>query len=190
MPLSAVCFAILDDAPRQRCIPMENEQVISVRGASHRGSSLHFVSGHPFTIHSTSQNMLWSTSSVKRERPWRIAQRTLQIVLIILSQMPPWGEAYCGLNFHSTSNPRASRMTLLQSSWRKLHVNSACAQTRFVPLSNQTHSGYPRRAMKHTNPLMNVPVSMLGRSSMCIALVVKQVYIHAYLLTSVRPYFT
>ena len=161
-----------------------------VRGVSSRGSSLHFVSGHPFTIHSTLQNMLWSMSSVKRERPWRMALRTLPIVLIILSQMPPWCEAYCVLNFHSTSFLHASQMTLLQSSWRRLCVNSACVPTRFVPLSNQTHSGYPRQAMKRANPFMNGSVSRLGRSSMYIALVVKQVYVHPYLLTSARPYFT
>ena len=147
---------------------------LGVSGASSSTSSLHFVSGRLLMRFSISHIIVFNTSSLRLALGVSKATRICRMVRIIRSHNPPWWEACGGLKDHSTSFQRAVLTILLRSNCRKLRDNSVLAPTIFVPLSDHTFEGMPRREMNLMNPLMSVSVSKLGNISIWTARVEKQ----------------
>ena len=146
--------------------------------------------GRLLTMPSTSHRAVCRTSSVMGWVEFKMATNTRRMVPIILSHTPPWWDARGGLKTHSTSRRLAAWMTLARSSWRILRESTACAPTRFVPLSDHIFCGHMRLETNLTKALIKLSVSKASNISMCIARVLKHVNTHPYRLTSCLPRLT
>ena len=171
-------------------LSLVNNRWFGVNAAGSLTSSLLLVMGRLLMRFSMMAKVVWRISSVILALELMTPKRTFRMVRIWRSHTPPKCEDNGGWKTHSTIFWRAAQMILERSRPRKLRDNSACAPTRFVPLSDQIFKGHPRREMNRKNPLIKVSASKLPRTSICTALDEKHVYTQPYLLTSERPTFT
>ena len=148
-----------------------------VSGLGSLGSSESFVMGRLFTMLSTVHMRVHKASS-SRACCFTIPRNTSRMVLIWRSQTPPIWDAAGGLKSHSTSFCCRKVCILAWFHSAMDRRSSASAPTKLVPLSLRIMSGFPLRAMNRCKAFRNESVVRLCVTSMCMALVTRQVKTH------------
>ena len=138
------------------------------------GSSLAGVIGRAFNVCSTRHIVVVNTSSVKDRFP-RIDTIAFLQHLTNLSQTPSKCGAPGGLNFQTMFF--WAKPDVISSLFQELiySFNSLADPTKFVPLSLIIVAGFPLLAINRLIATKHESVSRLLTTSMCIALVVRQV---------------
>lgn len=167
---------------------LRSKRWLGVRASKWLGFVEDFVSGLLLRIALTSQRTVWRPSS-SRVCTLKVELRTFLMERISLSQAPPWWDPVGGLKVHLIPLCRSSSWI-----WEWFHcsidlLNSRSAQTKLVPLSEQSSLTCPHLARKRCKALMEL-VSNDAATSICTALRAKHVNITPYLFTWLLPRFT
>ena len=149
------------------------------------------VRGLLLIVYSASQRKVLNESSSRRlpcslMRPFM----TFLIDLICLSQTPPKLLADAGFLIQSMLSLRSSALISWSSISSIAFLSSASAPIKFVPLSQRISLTDPRLQMKRLGAFINESVSKESATSMCTALLAKQVNKAPYLFTTDLPRWT
>ena len=164
-------FLKLSDGKLAACWPMIKR--FGVNASRSRGLELMAVIGLALSDCSTRHSVVLRISSVTLLLP-RMSYETRLTLRTNRSQEPPWCSELDGFNFPLIPFwTKTAGASLFQLSMQA--KSSFWAPTKFVPLSDMMVVGVPRRAINLSTPITQELVSSEGTTSMCTALVVRQV---------------
>ena len=168
---------------------LPSKKWLGVNASKSLTSELTGVKGLAFNVCSTILIVVERTSSVTDLFPNTAYIAFLQLLTNRSPTPPKWGAAG-GLNFHLI--PRWIRCSSIPSLFHAAtySANSLSAPTKFVPLSLTIVFGLPLRAINLIIALRQLSVSNLGTTSICTALIVRQVKRQHHRFSFLRPIFT